>query len=139
MPYSEYYKTCDETYALTDCVTHSAACKRIRDVNIKNPCHKSDARGQKRSIAIKKVKFNPPATVVFWSDGVKTVVKDKKLEDAKSFVVDSENDKITYVDASTGIPLIQSMSLRQWKEEGLTYALVKRVIPLHQKILKTWC
>ena len=34
-----------------------------------------DVHGQMAARAIKKVIFNPPATVVYWTDGTKTVVK----------------------------------------------------------------
>lgn len=33
------------------------------------------AHGKRAACAIKKVIFNPPATVVYWTDGTKTVVK----------------------------------------------------------------
>lgn len=38
-----------------------------------------------RALTIKKVIFNDPATIVFWSDGTKTVVKKQKPDGKKKF------------------------------------------------------
>lgn len=44
-----------------------------------------DTLSKSPSVEIEKVIFNDPATIVFWSDGTKTIVKKQKEDKKKKF------------------------------------------------------
>lgn len=56
---------------------HKRAIDSYDSYRYANPAKEilDDVHGQMAARAIKKVIFNPPATVVYWTDGTKTVVK----------------------------------------------------------------
>lgn len=61
-------------YRLNDCMTAS----EILDNMIEKHCKKENKKSMKKwknPLDIKNVIFNPPATIVIWEDGTKTVVK----------------------------------------------------------------
>lgn len=64
---------------------------------------------------IKGVIFSPPATVVFWEDGRKTVVRD---EDTPSSWLANIRRHITQRDNDI---------VRAWKEQGINAAILKRM------------
>ena len=72
---------------------------------------------------IEKVIFNPPATIVFWDDGTKTIVKDtdghwKNVQKANK----SKRDK----------------KIAAWKEAGILNAIAKKFYKNYQDVLETW-
>lgn len=74
-------------------------------------------------VKIKKVLFNPPATIVFWDDGTKTVVVDtdghwETVKKARK----SKRDK----------------KLMEWKEAGLLNAIAKKFYHNYQYEITKW-
>ena len=53
-------------------ITHDLIADAIRQAY---GCRQEDRNTTMNSVDVQKVIFNPPATIVFWSDGTKTVVK----------------------------------------------------------------
>lgn len=53
------------------------------DIDMTRTCYKDIKKLREHSLLpeIKDVKFNPPATIVFWSDNTKTVVKTQEGDD----------------------------------------------------------
>ena len=79
MMYDSLYVTCDNRIYKPDEVTIECDYGECPKVNIS--CHVSpDRLVSESNRKIKKVIFNPPATVVLWADGTKTVVKAQNNE-----------------------------------------------------------
>lgn len=79
------------------------------------------------SIAIRNVIFNPPATVVFFEDGTKTVVVD----------TDSPRCDIEFVRSHIGYK--RHPTVRRWCEAGVNLAVLKRLTGnKHIKEVKRW-
>lgn len=87
------------------------------------------------SLYIKKVKFNPPATVVFWSDGTKTVVKDEDMKDARDVHVNVDKNELVY----TVNDKKRKVNYTRWKEDGLLNAIMKKTCPNYFKLLDKYC
>lgn len=70
--------------ATVACLNNDALAYINNDITITNDCIKFSQR-QGPSFNIEKVIFNGPATIVFWTDGTKTMVKcsDDELFDAE--------------------------------------------------------
>lgn len=66
------------------------------------------------NLDIVNVRFNPPATIVFWNDGTKTVVKDEEYFPHKE-------DKWP-----------------KWKQNGLVNAILKKYKPGYPSIITKW-
>lgn len=87
------------------------------------------------SLYIKKVKFNPPATIVFWSDGSKTVVKDEDMKDACDVHVNVDKNKLVYTVSDKK----KQVNYTRWKEGGLLNAIMKKTCPNYFKLLDKYC
>lgn len=87
------------------------------------------------SLYIKKVKFNSPATVVFWSDGTKTVVKDEDMKDARDVHVNVDKNELVY----TVNDKKRKVNYTRWKEDGLLNAIMKKTCPNYFKLLDKYC
>lgn len=91
-------------------------------------------------VVIKNVKFNPPATVVIWTDGTKTVVKDEDMTNCKNIVVDESSNTLRY-----SIPVDNHLSKEvytnwtRWKENGFINAMLKKIDPDYIRRLEKWC
>ena len=70
MPTYTWDELIDSTVNAVDCTGFRCAIKK--PINYFEYC--ADIRTRKR-LSVKKVIFNEPATIVFWGDGSKTVVK----------------------------------------------------------------
>ncbi len=76
------------------------------------------------SLKIKKVIFNPPATIVFWDDNTKTVVKDDENYWIGVHVISSKN----------------GYSLKErWRELGLLNAIAKKFYSNYEDEIRKWC
>lgn len=95
-----------------------------------------NARNKSKKVSIKRILFNPPATVVFWSDGTKTAVVDETFDSNFSHVVDDDGYLI-YTDKKT--KKLSKIEYTLWKEQGLTHAIVKKLVPDYFSILEKWC
>ena len=95
-----------------------------------------DYEPKKPATSIKNVMFRPPATIVFWSDGTKTAVVDEFMKDCKSYKIKEKDNRIVYVN-SKGQK--RSVNYKKWKEDGLTNALLKKMMPKYFKVLRKWC
>lgn len=84
---------------------------------------------------IKKVKFNPPATIVFWSDGSKTVVKDEDMKDTCDVHVNVDKNKLVYTVSDKK----KQVNYTRWKEDGLLNAIMKKTCPNYFKLLDKYC
>ena len=74
-------------------------------------------------VKIKKVLFNPPATIVFWDDGTKTVV------------VDTDGHWETVQKARKNK---RDKKLMEWKEAGLLNAIAKKFYHNYQYEITKW-
>lgn len=94
-----------------------------------------------KKISIDKVTFNPPATVVFWSDGSKTVVKDEDMKNAIDPSVKFNSDELVYgVKASKDEKVVEKrVNYTRWKEDGLLNAIMKKMVPNYIDILDKYC
>ena len=72
---------------------------------------------------IKKVIFNPPATIVFWDDDTKTVVKD----------TDGGWEKVRKSPKAK-----RQKKLEAWKEAGLLNAIAKKFYKNYQAEIDEW-
>lgn len=95
-----------------------------------------DDTPKKPVTSIKSVMFRPPATIVFWSDGTKTAVVDEFMKGCKSYKIKVKDNRIVYVN-SKGQK--RSVNYKKWKEDGLTNALLKKMMPKYFKVLSKWC
>lgn len=96
---------------------------------------KSESRSSKK-VSITRVLYNPPATIVFWSDGTKTAVVDESFDKDFSHSVD-DNGYLIYTDKRSG--KLCKIYYQTWKEQGLTHAIVKKTVPNYFEILEKWC
>lgn len=119
----------------------SSASRVDRSACRERPCLTNN---KSNNVQVVKVVFNPPATIVFWSDGKKTVVKDESMisviekpevvEDAKG------NEVLRYTVAkSNGETSIKTIPYAKWKENGLCNAILKRVVPNYFSVLRKFC
>ena len=102
-------------------------------------CHSEEF--DKKKISIDRVTFNPPATVVFWSDGSKTVVKDEDMKNAIDPSVKFNSDELVYgVKASENEDIVgKRVNYTRWKEDGLLNAIMKKMVPNYIDILDKYC
>lgn len=89
----------------------------------------------KYDVSIKNVKFNPPATVVFWSDGTKTVVKDEDMKNSDSVHVNFDKNELVYKVNKEEV----KVNYTRWKEDGLLNAIMKKICPNYFAILDKYC
>lgn len=88
-------------------------------------------------VKVKKVIFNPPATIVFWDDDTKTVVKDEDIKKVYHIPEDKDEDNfLEYLDINSKF---KEIDYTKWKELGLLNAMVKRAYPHFNKTLDKWC
>ena len=73
---------------------------------------------------IKRVLFNPPATIVFWNDDTKTVVVD----------TDGDWEKVQKAKTKKS----QKEKLIRWKENGILNAIAKKLYHNYQREFETW-
>lgn len=88
---------------------------------------------------IKYVKFNPPATIVFWSDNTKTVVKDEDIKKVYLVPDDYTTDEFSSIQYMNNNFQTKSVNYMKWKELGLLNAMIKKVFPDFNNILDKWC
>ena len=70
-----YIKESDKSSSANSEKTIADETKGGKNMNRKETTNKSNRKSPDFRRFIKKVKFNPPATIVFWTDNTKTVVK----------------------------------------------------------------
>ena len=70
-----YIKESDKTSSANSEKTIADETEGGKNMNRKETTNKSNRKSPDIRRFIKKVKFNPPATIVFWTDNTKTVVK----------------------------------------------------------------
>ena len=73
-----------------------------------------------QDVKITRVIFNPPATIVFWSDGDKTIVKD----------TDNRWEKVQKANKSK-----KAKQLAYWKETGILNAIAKKFYKNYQDVI----
>ena len=73
--YDCYIKWLDKALSTNKEKTITDETEGGKNMNRKETTNKSDRKPPDFRRFIKKVKFNPPATIVFWTDNTKTVVK----------------------------------------------------------------
>ena len=74
-----------------------------------------ESKSQK--LKIERVIFNAPATIVFWNDGTKTVVKCQNCNICNPF--------FRAEDGGCCFPFVS----KKWKQEGLYFACLKKAMP----------
>ena len=79
---------------------------------------------------VKRVIFNGPATILFWDDGEKTVVKCRECQDGKCIHDDDTIDPIAKV--TRGI----ACSLTSDPEKAVMAAMLKRLYKNYQDVLR---
>ena len=85
-------------------------------------------KGRKPEPRIKKVVFNYPATVVLWSDGTKTVVKDERAGTVYAKALFTEPTR-KYIEGT-----------HAWREVGLLNAICKKLYGnRYIDELRKWC
>lgn len=87
------------------------------------------------NVSIRNVKFNPPATVVFWSDGTKTVVKDESMKGSDSAHVSFDENMLVYKVNDKE----RTVNYTRWKEDGLLNAIMKKICPRYFALLDKYC
>ena len=70
-----YIKESDKSSSANSEKTIADETKGGKNMNRKETTNKSNRKSPDFRGFIKKVKFNPPATIVFWTDNTKTIVK----------------------------------------------------------------
>lgn len=70
-----YIKESDKSSSANSEKTIADETEGGKNMNLKETTNKSNRKSPDFRGFIKKVKFNPPATIVFWTDNTKTVVK----------------------------------------------------------------
>ena len=112
----------DKEYLLDENVflTKESAEKALKKI-------KKDHSNVQLKTKIKKVVFNNPATIVFWEDGTKTIVKTRPLKKNQKLNINSnKNNNVECFD----------------KEKGLAMAIVKKVMGnkgSYYETFKKWC
>lgn len=110
---------------------YELCCWRIDEDCIRNELKVSGAickRGKKPMPRIEKVIFNYPATVVLWSDGTKTVVKDERADTVYAKALFPESTR-KYIEEEPA-----------WRELGLLNAICKKLYGnRYIDELRKWC
>lgn len=90
----------------------------------------------KENPEIKKVIWNPPATIVYWKDNSKTVVVD---EDILKVGHSEDPNKLTYTYlTSKGNKKTKTINFKRWKEDGLINAMLKKYRKNYVGDLRKW-
>lgn len=89
---------------------------------------------------IDRVLYNPPATVVFWKNGGKTVVRDDNMKGVKKSSWDEDEDVLVYTVPvpEQGLDKTVRTSFKKWKQYGLMCALAKKYVPNLWQTLNEW-
>jgi hypothetical protein len=72
---------------------------------------------------IERVLYNAPATIIFWSDGEKTVVK------CHECVMSGQCERFRVKDGACGCQAFHGGSPALWRREGVVNASLKRTFP----------
>lgn len=72
---------------------------------------------------IERVIYNAPATIIFWSDGVKTVVK------CHECCMSGQCERFRVKDGACGCQAFHGGNPALWRREGVVNASLKRTFP----------
>lgn len=131
----EYFNIIQE---LCDTSEERKLQEKVKNIPVTDRQVKSNKTKLKK-LHITSVHFNYPATVVRWSDKTKTTAIDDKLRKCKHIYGDEESDLLIYTYPEDPLETYHTENLTNWKEAGLTFAIVKKLVPNYFDLLDKWC